>query len=127
MSACSSPMTLDPPVERETLPPSGTVTLLFTDIEGSTQLWEAHAAAMRAALARHDTLRTVFAARHWEEIRRQIAALKAACPARNSAGPPRISHAVQADAWPDHPSRAATSAVTTSAAAATMIPATMIG
>ncbi len=36
--------------------PTGTVTLLFTDIEGSTQLWEAHAAAMRAALARHDAL-----------------------------------------------------------------------
>jgi TolB-like protein/class 3 adenylate cyclase len=37
-------------------PPSGTVTLLFTDIEGSTRLWEANAAAMRAALARHDAL-----------------------------------------------------------------------
>jgi TolB-like protein/class 3 adenylate cyclase/Tfp pilus assembly protein PilF len=36
--------------------PTGTVTLLFTDIEGSTRLWEAHADAMRAALARHDTL-----------------------------------------------------------------------
>ena len=36
--------------------PNGTVTLLFTDIEGSTRLWEAHAEAMRAALARHDTL-----------------------------------------------------------------------
>ena len=36
--------------------PTGTVTLLFTDIEGSTRLWEAHATAMRAALARHDTL-----------------------------------------------------------------------
>ncbi|MDQ2961697.1 MAG: tetratricopeptide repeat protein [Pseudomonadota bacterium] len=36
--------------------PTGTVTLLFTDIEGSTRLWEAHAAAMRAALARHDAL-----------------------------------------------------------------------
>ena len=36
--------------------PSGTVTLLFTDIEGSTRLWEAHAEAMRAALARHDAL-----------------------------------------------------------------------
>jgi TolB-like protein/class 3 adenylate cyclase/Tfp pilus assembly protein PilF len=36
--------------------PTGTVTLLFTDIEGSTRLWEAAPAAMRAALARHDQL-----------------------------------------------------------------------
>jgi len=36
--------------------PTGTVTLLFSDIEGSTRLWEAHAEAMRAALARHDAL-----------------------------------------------------------------------
>ena len=36
--------------------PTGTVTLLFTDIEGSTRLWEAHATAMRAALVRHDAL-----------------------------------------------------------------------
>src|SRR5438093_225428 len=34
--------------------PSGTVTFLFTDIEGSTQLWEQHPDAMRLALARHD-------------------------------------------------------------------------
>jgi class 3 adenylate cyclase len=36
--------------------PSGTVTFLFTDIEGSTRRWERHPAAMRAALARHDAL-----------------------------------------------------------------------
>src|SRR6266508_6516735 len=36
--------------------PSGTVTFLFTDIEGSTHLWEQHPQAMPAALARHDTL-----------------------------------------------------------------------
>nr|MBA3451111.1 hypothetical protein [Chloroflexia bacterium] len=36
--------------------PSGTVTFLFTDIEGSTRLWERDAAAMRTAVARHDTL-----------------------------------------------------------------------
>ncbi len=36
--------------------PAGTVTFLFTDIEGSTQLWEAHAEAMTIALARHDAL-----------------------------------------------------------------------
>jgi predicted ATPase/class 3 adenylate cyclase len=32
------------------------VTFLFTDIEGSTQLWEAAPGAMRAALARHDEI-----------------------------------------------------------------------
>jgi len=36
--------------------PSGTVTFLFTDIEGSTRLWATQHDAMRAALARHDAL-----------------------------------------------------------------------
>ncbi len=36
--------------------PSGTVTFLFTDIEGSTRLWEDYPQAMRQALARHDEL-----------------------------------------------------------------------
>jgi hypothetical protein len=36
--------------------PSGTVTFLFTDIEGSTRLWEAHPEAMKGALARHDEI-----------------------------------------------------------------------
>ena len=34
--------------------PSGVVTFLFTDVEGSTRRWEADAEAMRAALATHD-------------------------------------------------------------------------
>jgi predicted ATPase/class 3 adenylate cyclase len=37
-------------------PPSGTVTLLFADIEGSTWLWEQHPDAMATALAQHDEL-----------------------------------------------------------------------
>jgi len=37
-------------------PPSGTVTFLFSDIAGSTQLWEQHPQAMPAALARHDAI-----------------------------------------------------------------------
>jgi predicted ATPase/class 3 adenylate cyclase len=41
---------------RDVGPPSGTVTFLFTDIEGSTQLWEAAPDAMRAALAWHDSI-----------------------------------------------------------------------
>jgi class 3 adenylate cyclase len=34
--------------------PSGTVTFLFTDIEGSTRLWQSSPTAMRAALESHD-------------------------------------------------------------------------
>ena len=36
--------------------PSGTVTFLFTDLEGSTRLWEEHPDAMKEALARHDAI-----------------------------------------------------------------------
>ena len=36
--------------------PSGTVTFLLTDVEGSTALWEEAPEAMRVALARHDVL-----------------------------------------------------------------------
>jgi hypothetical protein len=36
--------------------PTGTVTFLFTDVEGRTRLWEQHPAAMRAAPARHDDM-----------------------------------------------------------------------
>jgi predicted ATPase/class 3 adenylate cyclase len=36
--------------------PSGTVTFLFTDVEGSTRLWEVFPETMRVALARHDEI-----------------------------------------------------------------------
>ncbi len=36
--------------------PTGTVTLLFTDIEGSTRLWEAEPEPMATALRRHDDI-----------------------------------------------------------------------
>jgi predicted ATPase len=43
--------------------PSGVVTFLFTDVEGSTRRWEADADAMRVALAAHDeVLRTAIEA-----------------------------------------------------------------
>ena len=44
------------PMKRDSLPPSGPVTFLFTDIEGSTPLWEQQPEAMQVALARHDAL-----------------------------------------------------------------------
>jgi class 3 adenylate cyclase len=46
-----------PEAARSTTPlPAGTVTFLFTDIEGSTRLWERQPPAMEQALARHDAL-----------------------------------------------------------------------
>jgi len=36
--------------------PTGTVTFLFTDIQGSTKMWEAQPDLMRVTLARHDSL-----------------------------------------------------------------------
>ena len=36
--------------------PTGTVTFLFTDIEGSTRLWQQHPEPMKGALARHHGL-----------------------------------------------------------------------
>jgi class 3 adenylate cyclase len=44
--------------------PSGTVTFLFTDIEGSTRLWQQDEAAMRLAVARHDQLLRGVVAEH---------------------------------------------------------------
>ncbi len=44
--------------------PSGTVTFLFTDIEGSTALWERWPDAMKAALARHHALLNTAALEH---------------------------------------------------------------
>src|SRR5438128_584421 len=43
--------------------PIGTVTFLFTDIEGHSRLWEQHPAAMSRALAHHDALVSALVAR----------------------------------------------------------------
>jgi class 3 adenylate cyclase len=42
------------PMDATTSLPTGMVTFLFTDIEGSVSLWEQHPDAMRLALVRHD-------------------------------------------------------------------------
>jgi predicted ATPase/class 3 adenylate cyclase len=44
--------------------PSGTVTFLFTDLEGSTRLWEQDREAMADAVARHDALLEEAIGRH---------------------------------------------------------------
>ena len=37
-------------------PPTGTVTFLFTDIQGSSRMWEKSPQTMRTALVRHDDM-----------------------------------------------------------------------
>ena len=44
--------------------PSGTVTFLFTDIEGSTMAWDLHGVAMERAQSRHDEILRVAVADH---------------------------------------------------------------
>ena len=48
--------------------PSGTLTFLFTDLEGSTRLWELHPDAMQGALARHDAILRSAVARNGGQI-----------------------------------------------------------
>jgi len=38
------------------VPPTGTVTFLFTDIEGSTRMWERNPSVMQKVLSRHDEI-----------------------------------------------------------------------
>src|SRR6266545_2996313 len=50
------PLPPPPPPASAAALPGGTLTFLFTDIEGSTKLWEQHPKAMPAALQRHALL-----------------------------------------------------------------------
>jgi predicted ATPase/class 3 adenylate cyclase len=58
------PVTIDSPRREGATLPSGTVTFLFTDVVGSTTLWDRAPEAMRAAISRHDRLLTDAIARH---------------------------------------------------------------
>ena len=52
--------------------PAGTVTFLFTDLEGSTRRWEQHGQAMARAQQRHDALHEAIQ-RHGGHITNNIA------------------------------------------------------
>ena len=66
--------------------PSGTVTFLFTDIEGSTRLWQEGEASMRAAVARHDELlRSAFSEHGGDLFSTMGDGVAAAFPAASSA------------------------------------------
>jgi predicted ATPase/class 3 adenylate cyclase len=52
--------------------PSETLTFLYTDIEGSTRLWQQHPAAMPRVIARHDDLLREIAAAHGGSVFRTM-------------------------------------------------------
>ena len=61
--------------------PTGTVTFLFTDIEGSTALWERDRGAMQTAVDRHlDLLDTAIASHHGIHFKTVGDAVQAAFP-----------------------------------------------
>ena len=83
--------------------PSGTVTFLFTDIEGSARLWAQNPAQMKIALARHDALMRAAIARNDGYV--FTAAGDAFCAAFHSA-PAALAtaldaqHALAIEPWP---------------------------
>ena len=70
--------------------PDGTVTFLFTDIEGSTRRWQADAATMREAVDRHLTILRDAVADHGGVLYKVIGdATQVAFPTAPSAVQPR--------------------------------------
>ena len=85
-----------------TAAPSGTVTFLFTDIAGSTALWEQHPEAMHIALARHDTLLRQAIERHDGHVFKTVGDSFYAAfgtPAAALAAALAAQHALQLEQW----------------------------
>ena len=76
MSGSEQEWVRDPVGER----PTGTVTFLFTDIEGSTGYWDAHPSEMGSAVERHDVL-----------LRHVIERMVATCLLLQGTASPRVS------------------------------------
>jgi predicted ATPase/class 3 adenylate cyclase len=84
------------------LPPAGTLTFLFTDIEGSTELWQQHPAAMPAALERHHALLHAACAAHHGYVFQIIGdafCAAFALPADALAAALAAQRALRAEAW----------------------------
>jgi predicted ATPase/class 3 adenylate cyclase len=83
--------------------PSGTVTFLFTDIEGSTPLWEREPEQMRAALDRHDAILRSAIAEHNGRVFKVIGdAFQAAfeVPSQAIQAALAAQHGLAGEAWP---------------------------
>ena len=85
--------------------PTGTVTFLFTEIEGNSSLWDQHRDTMRQAVVRHDTLTEQNIAKHdghlvqpHEEGDRRFAVFARATDAVAAAA--ALQQALHAEVWP---------------------------
>src|SRR5256886_13905966 len=99
--------------------PSGTVTFLFTDIEGSTRLWATQHDAMRASLARHDAILRQSIEAHGGHVFKTVgdafcAAFATATGAVEAAQ--AAQRALRAEHWPEQAAIRARMAVHTGAA-----------
>ncbi len=72
------------PVSAQSVLPTGVVTFVFTDIEGSTLRWERTPAAMQAAVRRHDVLMRAAIAQNGGSVFKTVG--DAFCAAFNRAG-----------------------------------------
>ena len=84
--------------------PNAAVTILFTDIEGSTKLWDAHQEAMGLALARHDLLVRRAIESHGGHVFKTVGdAFHAAFPAASDALAAALEAqiALEAEVWPE--------------------------
>jgi predicted ATPase/class 3 adenylate cyclase len=84
--------------------PSGTVTFLFTDIQGSTRLWESYPQAMKTALARHDEVMGYHIRSHGGYVFKTVgdafcAAFSSAVSALKAAA--AIQLALRQESWPE--------------------------
>ena len=79
------------------------LTFLFTDVEGSTRLWEQHPREMQGALERHDALlRTAIGDADGDVVKSTGDGLMAVFSAPGAAVSSAIAaqHALHAEAWP---------------------------
>ncbi|HEX9371203.1 MAG TPA: helix-turn-helix domain-containing protein, partial [Roseiflexaceae bacterium] len=84
--------------------PAGIVTFLFTDIAGSTQLWERYPQAMPAILARHDALLSDTVTLHGGTVFKTVGDAVCAAFARPAAALAAASaaqRAIETESWDD--------------------------
>src|SRR5947209_6355311 len=84
--------------------PTGTVTFLYTDVEGSTELWQQHPEVMTDVIARHDAMLKEIIASHGGQVFRTVGdAVHAAFtdPAAAVEAALAAQRAVSAEPWPE--------------------------